>query len=787
VYWGVYNLVERPDDDWAAAYFDGDDNDWFFTNHGGAGSADSTRWNYLTGALANKDMSSSQNYNEMKEYLDVQSFVDYLLAAFYVGLTDWPHNNWYVVLRNDFSPLGPTPAQFQAWDGEWSLDRRQGSGDGATIPSVFITCSDTSKPIVKLWCTLRESGDFMDLFATRIALHTASGGALSTDVVLDRWDTLNDFIRSAIVGESARWGDSLVELGGQYAVTRTRNEDWQNEVGTIRDLLQGNTDQFIQALLDAGFITDLPEPPVSNPTFAITQMHYHPADPTADELDAGFIDADEFEFIVLKNVADQSLDVADLVIDTGITILNLDSRMVSPGEEIVLVTNLAAFSYRYPGAESQVAGTYEGKLSNGGETIVAQYKGNVIASFTYDDVPPWPVEADGFGPALYVVDISGDLNDPSNWMAAPASPPGVAPTVPTAPITPPTAPISPVTPPTAPVAPPTAPVAPPTAPVAQPPMLPFPFTQILLINADTEQPVQQLNNGDVFPPGNYNIDAVTEGSVGSVQFLYNGNFKKNENVAPYAFCGDSGAGSNFFACGEFSVQGPKTVTAIAYTQGNGGGSVIGSVGLSFTVGFGNPVPTPVTAPVSPPTAPTAPIAPPTAPVTPPTAPVAPPTAPVPPPTAPVAPPTAPVAPPTIPVAMPVSAPVPVVAPISAPPIGVTRFYLVDATTDTIIQEIPLSQNSITISVSGVGGGPFNVVAETTGSPIGSVVFGHNGNDSYQTENKAPFAMCGDSGGDYNACSDLTKGTHTVTATAYSGGGGGGTQHNTRTVAFILEA
>ena len=103
MYWGVYNVVERPDQQFAAMYFGGDDNDWFYTNHGAAGNADPTRWNYLKGALSDKSMANGANYAEMQQYLDLPSFVDYLLVAFYVGLTDWPKNNcklwWNTCLR----------------------------------------------------------------------------------------------------------------------------------------------------------------------------------------------------------------------------------------------------------------------------------------------------------------------------------------------------------------------------------------------------------------------------------------------------------------------------------------------------------------------------------------------------------------------------------------------------------------------------------------------------------------------------------------------------------------
>jgi hypothetical protein len=94
VYWGVYNMVERPDNDFAAGYFGGDKDNWFFRNHGGSpASVNPTRWNYLVGPLASKPMSDAQNYQEMQQHLNVQSFADYILTSFYVGMTDWPVNN----------------------------------------------------------------------------------------------------------------------------------------------------------------------------------------------------------------------------------------------------------------------------------------------------------------------------------------------------------------------------------------------------------------------------------------------------------------------------------------------------------------------------------------------------------------------------------------------------------------------------------------------------------------------------------------------------------------------
>ena len=79
-------------------------------------------------------------------------------------------------------------------------------------------------------------------------MHTAEGGALSATAALQRWDGINDFVRAAMIGESARWGDSLALLGGKFAATRTRNGDWEAYVARIRTLLDGNTAQLLEEM-----------------------------------------------------------------------------------------------------------------------------------------------------------------------------------------------------------------------------------------------------------------------------------------------------------------------------------------------------------------------------------------------------------------------------------------------------------------------------------------------------------------------------------------------------------
>jgi CotH kinase protein/Lamin Tail Domain/Chitobiase/beta-hexosaminidase C-terminal domain len=252
VYEGLYNAVERPDDTFGEAYFGGNDDDWFYTNHDDAGSKNRTRWDYLTKSLVTKNMAKPANYAELQEYLDVTAYADYLILNFYFGMTDWPHKNWYVIARQTASGPGPTSAaaQFVAWDGEMTLDRRQNkTRTGATIQEIFLRDTTSYQSVITdLWHSVRRNPEFMTLFQKRVTLHTSAGGALTVTAATERWDRINAFVDSAIIGESARWGDSLETLGGIFAVTRTRDVDFRNNVATVRRLLQINTKQFLDEI-----------------------------------------------------------------------------------------------------------------------------------------------------------------------------------------------------------------------------------------------------------------------------------------------------------------------------------------------------------------------------------------------------------------------------------------------------------------------------------------------------------------------------------------------------------
>ena len=490
IYWGLYNPVERPDEHFTSEYQGGDNADWYFRNHGDATDGDPARYDYMVDTLVNTNLANAANYAEIQQYLDVDHFIDYLLVTWYMGVTDWPWNNWYYGNRTDSSPLGSTPGRYYAWDGEWSWDIINGSGtppEGPWVHPVFRDGEDGDGwPIAELWHALRENDDFMARFVDRVEQHVAPGGALSDAASLARWQALNDSISVAVIAESARWGDSLDD-----GATRTRNVEWQAQVDKIAGYLDGSAAALIDALRDEGFYpafdaptfsqnggtidpgfdltianpngsgsvyftTDGSDPrgvggavgatateytgPIDLPVtttvkarvmgggdwsaltsaqfvvvspLRITEMHYHPADPTAGEVAAlpplPVPDADDFEFIEVLNTGSSAVDLDGFAFTDGID-FSFPAVSLDPGAYAVVVQNQASFEARY-GTGLPVVGEYmPDNLSNGGERVILEDSfGVAIHDFTYDDKDPWAELPDGDGPSLEVVDTEGDL------------------------------------------------------------------------------------------------------------------------------------------------------------------------------------------------------------------------------------------------------------------------------------------------------------------------------------------------------------------------------------------
>lgn len=160
------------------------------------------------------------------------------------------------------------------------------------------------------------------------------------------------------------------------------------------------------------------EAPASPSNLRISELHFHPANPTASELiDVPGTDEDDYEFIELVNISDDTISLngvtLGVAVDFDFTSGNITS--LAPGATVLVVNNIAAFEARY-GTSYPIAGEYSGKFADSNERVtLIDSLDQVIHDFNYFDTTPWPIGADGDGPSLEVIDTSGNLSDPTNW------------------------------------------------------------------------------------------------------------------------------------------------------------------------------------------------------------------------------------------------------------------------------------------------------------------------------------------------------------------------------------
>ena len=172
------------------------------------------------------------------------------------------------------------------------------------------------------------------------------------------------------------------------------------------------------ALVDALFLVDAE--PATGGNLAITEIMYHPAEPSPAEIAAGFNDANMFEYLELTNTGTKHVDLAGLYFSSGIEFdfaSSLLPRLLAPGGRLLLVANRAAFELRY-GTGKAIAGEFSGSLNNAGDLLAFSNALEVtLRSFSYDDVSPWPSEADGAGYSLVLrrAGAGTDSSLASNW------------------------------------------------------------------------------------------------------------------------------------------------------------------------------------------------------------------------------------------------------------------------------------------------------------------------------------------------------------------------------------
>ena len=140
----------------------------------------------------------------------------------------------------------------------------------------------------------------------------------------------------------------------------------------------------------------------------ITEINYHPADPTPDELLAlPGLDDNDFEYLELMNIGPGAVDLSQATFTDGIIYTFPSNTQLAAGSYLVLAHHAVAFVLRY-GTGEPVFDTFTGNLDNKSERLRLQDAvGENILTFSYED--DWQPATDGGGRALVIIDPAVDV------------------------------------------------------------------------------------------------------------------------------------------------------------------------------------------------------------------------------------------------------------------------------------------------------------------------------------------------------------------------------------------
>ncbi len=269
LYWGVYNLTERPDDVFASQHLGGLPEEYdvvTFCCPDRAADGTIAKWDELLG-LANAGLASDAAYQRLlgnhpdgtrnpayEVLIDIDNFIDFVINGQYHASLDWPGN--YYVLRQ----RGPdsTGFKFLTWDNDLAMPY----GDVNRNKTVSDNNQWWTQSPGVLDIALRANADYRMRFADRVQTQFFHDGALTPEASAERWQNIVAELDGALIAESARWGDYRRDVAPAGDRTLyTQEQHWRPAVEELTETyFPGRTAVVLQQMRAVGLypMTDAP-------------------------------------------------------------------------------------------------------------------------------------------------------------------------------------------------------------------------------------------------------------------------------------------------------------------------------------------------------------------------------------------------------------------------------------------------------------------------------------------------------------------------------------------------
>ncbi|MCK5077525.1 MAG: CotH kinase family protein, partial [Calditrichia bacterium] len=411
------------------------------------------------------------NYEIVKTLMEVDNFISYQVAQIYFDNTDWPGNNikywrpkipegrWrWIIYDTDFG--------FGIWNESNYLNNTLAFALEENGP-------DWPNPP---WSTfllrkLLENEEFKFAFINRFADYMNT--IFKADMVNDRIDEMQQAVEPEMSAHFSRWGGSVSDWNNNVNVLRTfannrvtylrlhimnqfgisglslvninvnsieygdvqlnsivpENYPWNgyyfNQVPVTVEAIPKigyrfsgwtgtvtSDDPIIEVIIDqnidltAHFEID----PANDLNIVINEFNYNSTD-----------DFNPEDWVEFYNKGENDVEMGGWIFKDEEDIHSFifpENLILPPGGYIIICMDTVLFKNLFPDVNC-ISGQADFGLSGGGELIrLYNNEGYMIDSLIYDDVYPWPPEADGNGPTVALKDPEWDNSLPESWAAS---------------------------------------------------------------------------------------------------------------------------------------------------------------------------------------------------------------------------------------------------------------------------------------------------------------------------------------------------------------------------------
>ena len=471
-YWGIHNIREKINEHYIADHYNvNPDSIDLLELNGDIIIGNNTKYRELINYVNSYNLSVNSNYNHVKSLMDVDEFICYMVSEIYFDNGDWPGNNikfwrsqsqsgkWrWIMFDTDFgfglynqngyqnnSLEAATATNGAEWPNPpWSTLLLRKLLNNTEFKNSFINrYADFSNSIFKSDTVKKTIQKFKSGIEPEIPEHIKRWESFS----LSQWyeniqqleefaDKRNAFMYSHFVQKFKLTGVTSISLnisplGAGKIILNTlslNNFPWTGNyfqnipINLTAVPNAGYKFKEWNELIDNNFsITYLPktsnasltaifETDSTNFNVVINEINYN----SAQDFDAG-------DWVELYNKSNTKIDISGwtLIDDNVSHTFQIPANTILDNESyLVICQDTVKFNNHFREVKNKI-GNFDFGLNNSGEKITLNDKYiNIVDSLTFCDTIPWPIDADGKGKTLSLINPNLDNSVPQNWLSS---------------------------------------------------------------------------------------------------------------------------------------------------------------------------------------------------------------------------------------------------------------------------------------------------------------------------------------------------------------------------------